>query len=283
MALTLPNPRATLAKAVMHRVAGNRFQDVHNRIWDTPGERWFAPEDAIWRVHADTAMFVGGIRALLLEALHPVAMLAVSEHSGVRSDPWGRLQRTSTFLATTTYGAAADAERAVSVVRAIHGRIRGVTPDGRDYRADDPDLLLWIHAAGTESFLVGHQHFGQVPLDAAEADAFVRQSGDIARRLGVTDPPATVAELTAVLEGYRPVLTGSAPAREATDLLLHDPPLGYPARLGYRVLAAGAVSTLPHWARAMLRLPTLPVTDRTVVRPLARSAVVTLRWALSGL
>lgn len=283
MALTLPSPRASLAKAVMHKVAGNQFQDVHAQIWDTPGERWFTPEDAIWRVHNDTSMFIGGIRALLLEALHPVAMLAVSEHSGYRSDPWGRLQRTSTFLATTTYGAADDAERAVRIVRAIHGRISGTTPDGRPYRADDPDLLLWIHAAGTESFLTTHQQFGQAPLDATDTDSFVRQSGMIAAKLGVAEPPQTVAELTRVLDDYRPVLRGSEPAREATELLLHDPPLQGPARLGYRVLAAGAVATLPHWARTKLRLPALPVTDRTVVRPLARSAMTTLRWALSGL
>lgn len=267
----------------MHRVAGDQFQSVHDQIWNTPGERWFAPEDAIWRVHADTAMFVGGIRALLLEALHPVAMLAVSEHSGYRGDPWGRLQRTSTFMATTTYGAARDAERAVRIVRAIHGRVSGVSADGRPYRADDPDLLLWIHAAGTDSFLKCHQEFGAEPLDAADADAFVAQTGQVAARLGVVDPPQTTADLDAVIEGYRPVLTGSEPAREATELLLYDPPLAGPARLGYRVLAAGAVSTLPPWARTQLRLPTLPVTDRAVVRPLARSAVLTLRWALTGL
>lgn len=283
MALTLPNPRATLAKAVMHRVAGRQFQQVHEQIWDTPGERWFTTEDPIWRVHADTAMFIGGLRALLLEALHPVAMLAVSEHSGFRSDPWGRLQRTSTFLATTTYGAAADAERAVSIVRAIHGRVHGVGPDGQPYRADDPDLLMWIHAAGTDSFLRAYQQFGRQPLSAKDADTFVRQSGFIGGRLGVVDPPGTVTALTEVLAGYRPILRGSGPAREATELLLRDPPLTGAARLGYRVIAAGAVSTLPYWARAELRLPTLPVADRTVVRPLARSAMATLRWALSGL
>jgi len=272
-----------LAKAVMHRVAGEQFQTVHDQIWKTPGERWFTEDDPIWRVHADTAMFIGGLRALLLEALHPVAMLAVSEHSGYRSDPWGRLQRTSTFMATTTYGAVPDAERAVAIVRAIHRRVRGVSADGRAYRADDPDLLLWIHVAGTESFLRCHQEFGESPLNAADADTFVAQTGMVAERLGVVDPPRTVAELDAVLEGYRPVLRGSGPAREATEMLLYKPPLQGPARLGYRVLAAGAVSTLPPWARTQLRLPTLPIADRTVVRPLARSATLTLRWALTGL
>ncbi|MBA3528344.1 MAG: DUF2236 domain-containing protein, partial [Propionibacteriaceae bacterium] len=109
----LQRPRATLAKAVRDRIAGAKFEQTHAAIWHTPGERWFTEQDAIWRVHADTSMFVGGIRALLLQSMHPIAMLGVSEHSGFRGDPWGRLQRTSAYLATTTYGAISDAERSI--------------------------------------------------------------------------------------------------------------------------------------------------------------------------
>ena len=109
-------------------------------------------------------MFVGGIRALLLQSLHPVAMLGVSQHSGFRGDPWGRLQRTSRFLATTTYGTIADAERSIRIVRAIHGRVKGTTPSGGEYRADDPHLLGWIHVAEVDSFLTAYQVFGSAPL-----------------------------------------------------------------------------------------------------------------------
>jgi uncharacterized protein (DUF2236 family) len=279
---TLDVRRKQLAQAVRDRIAGPEFREAHEQIWYTPGPRWFTEKDPIWRVHADTAMFVGGIRALLLQSLHPVAMLGVSQHSGFRGDPWGRLQRTSRFLATTTYGTIADAERSVRIVRAIHGRVKGTTPSGREYRADDPHLLGWIHVAEVDSFLTAFQVFGSGPLTPAEADDYVRQSGFVAEQLGVVDPPRTVADVERLLADYRPELNLTPAASEAAELLLKDPPLSGPQKLGYALLAAGAVSLLPPWSRAMLLLPTLPATDRLVARPLTRSALSTIRWALAG-
>lgn len=264
------------------RIAGPEFQAIHERIWYTPGPRWFTEQDAIWRIYADTSMFVGGIRALLLQSLHPVAMLGVSQHSGFRGDPWGRLQRTSRFLATTTYGTIADAERSIAIVRAIHRRVMGTTSTGREYRADDPHLLGWIHAAQVESFLTTYRLFGAEPLDDSDADAYVRQSGFVAAKLGVVQPPQTVAELDEVLTVYRPELKLSPAAKDAAEMLIKDPPLAGAQRVGYAILAAGAVSTLPTWARTALLLPTLPTTDRLVARPLTRTALGTLRWALTG-
>jgi uncharacterized protein (DUF2236 family) len=277
----ISRPRAGLAKLVRDRIGGEEFGATHEQIWYTPGERWFSESDVIWQVHADAAMFIGGIRALLLQSLHPVAMLGVSEHSGYRSDPWGRLQRTSTYLATTTYGTVADAERSIRIVRAIHGRVRGTTPSGEPYRADDPHLLGWVHCAEVDSFITAFQAFGYRRLSEAEVDEYVRQSGTVVERLGVVDPPQTWAENQALLAAYRPELKTSPAAREAAQLLLRDPPLTGPSRLGYGVLAAGAISTLPPWVRATLLLPTLPTADRLLVRPVARSALATLRWALA--
>ena len=278
----LDRGRASLAGAVRMRIAGPEFESAHRQIWYTPGPRWFTSEDAIWRIHADTSMFVGGIRALLLQSLHPVAMLGVSEHSGFRGDPWGRLHRTSRFLATTTYGSIPDAERSIKIVRAIHRRVRGTTPDGKEYRADDPHLLGWIHAAEADSFLATYRYFGRDPLTEEMADAYVAQSGFLSEKLGVIDPPQTAAELDDLLTRYRPELTSSPAAQEAADLLLRDPPLSGPAKAGYAVLAAGAISTLPAWARTALSLPSLPATDRLVARPLTRTVLNTIRWALAG-
>lgn len=275
-------PRASIAKAVLARVAGEEFEQAHAAIWDTPGERWFTPDDPIWRVHNDVSMFVGGIRALLLQSMHPVAMLGVSEHSGYRGDPWGRLQRTSSYLATTTYGAVPDAERSIRIVRAIHGRVTGVTADGQPYRADDPHLLLWVHLAEVDSFITCYQTFASARLSDDEVDVYIRQTGFVAEKLGVVDPPQDRAGLAAALLAYGPELAGSAAAQEAADLLLREPPLPAPARVGYTALAAGAVSLLPPWIRTELRLPTLPVADRLVARPLARSALGAIRWALAG-
>ena len=126
---TLDVRRKQLAEAVRDRIAGPEFRSPRADLVHA-GAALVHREDPIWRVHADTAMFVGGIRALLLQSLHPVAMLGVSQHSGFRGDPWGRLQRTSRFLATTTYGTIADAERSIRIVRAIHSRVQGTTPAG---------------------------------------------------------------------------------------------------------------------------------------------------------
>jgi len=275
-------PRATLAKAVRDRVAGSDFQAAHAAIWHAPGERWFSEQDVIWRVHADASMFIGGIRALLMQSMHPVAMLGVSEHSGFRGDPWGRLQRTSTYLATTTYGPITDAERSIKIVRAIHGRVRGVTEEGAPYRADDPHLLMWVHVAEVDSFLTCYQAFGRRRLSTTEMDAYVAQSGFVVEQLGAGRAPRTKAELDQLMADYRPELHGSRQAEEAAHLLLRDPPLPAAAKVGYAALAAGAISVLPPWVRTELGLPTLPVTDRLVARPLARSALSAIRWALAG-
>jgi uncharacterized protein (DUF2236 family) len=173
-----------------------------------------------------------------------------------------------------------DAERAIAAVRAIHQRVTGTTPDGRPYSADDPHLLMWVHVAEVDSFLQAFQAFGAEALTAAEADEYVCQTGSIAAQLGVIDPPSTVTELSEIMEGYRPELSGSGPAREASSLLLVHPPFTGLARAGYQLLAASAVSILPTWARTELLLPALPITERALVRPLGRSAMYALRWAL---
>jgi uncharacterized protein (DUF2236 family) len=226
-------------------------------------------------------MFVGGLRALLLQSLHPLAMAAVAAHSGYRSDPWGRLQRTSLFLATTTFGTAGDAERAVARVRGVHGRVRGIASDGRRYRASDPHLVRWVHVAEVDSFLRCYQRYGARPLDDAECDRYVLDTARIATALGVPDPPRTRAELAAQLAAYRPELAGTPEAREAARFLLIRPPLPLVARAPYAVLAATAVATLPGWARWPLRLPYLPVAEHTAVRLAGHGLVAGIRWAMN--
>lgn len=273
--------RRQLAHALRSRVAGSDAQAKAERIWGAEGPRWFTPEDPIWRVHADAAMFPGGIRALLLQSLHPLAMAGVAGHSGYKGDPWGRLQRTSEFLATTTFGTIDHAEEQIARVRSIHDRVRGKAADGRPYSAGDPHLLKWVHATEADSFLTAYQRYAVSPLSAAEADLYVQQGGIVASALGVVDPPTTVAGLRSTIEGYRPELESTAAAREAARFLLVHPPLPLAARPGYAALAAGAVAMLPRWARQPLRLPWLPVTERLVGRPLGGVATSTVRWAMA--
>lgn len=273
--------RERLGEVLFQRVAGPDGAVHRERIHGTPGPRWFDPDSPIGRVHGDASMFVGGLRAVLLQTLHPAAMTAVSEHSGYRGDMWGRVARTSRFLAVTTFGPADDAQQAVDVVRAIHDRITGTVDDGTPYAASDPHLLLWVHVAEVDSFLTAHQEYGARPLTDAECDEYVAQTAEVARRLGVVDPPLTRAELTAVIDGFRPELRVTDHAREAVSYLIWHPPLPLAARPAYAVLVAAAIGQLPDWARRPLGLRSHPVADRTVVRALGSLATRTIRWALA--
>jgi len=270
-----------LGAALRARVAGDDAASRAQVIWGRSGERWFTPQDPVWRVHADASMFPGGVAALLLQSLHPLAMAGVAGHSGYKSDPWGRLQRTSHFLATTTFGTVEDAEAAIERVRGIHERVRGQDPQGRAYRASDPRLLRWVHVAEAHSFLTAHQRYALEPLSAGDADTYVAQSALVAGRLGATELPLTVTDLDAALSAYRPELEATAQARAAARFLLLDPPLPWPARPGYGLIASGGVALLPHWARRALGLPAHgPVT--ALAGGAGHVGTRAVRWAMEG-
>src|SRR5829696_2133989 len=281
----MPDPvqpaRQWLADQIRTRVVGPSHAIQRESILDAPGPRWFPPDSIIRVVHADASMFVGGLRALLLQSLHPLAMAGVAQHSDYRGDPWGRLQRTSTFLAVTTFGPAADAQRAVDRVRGIHQRVRGTAPDGRPYRASDPHLLEWVHIAEADSFLLAHQLYGVAPLDQRGRDGYVADTARVATALGVPDPPLTEKELRERIEAFRPELSGTPAAREAARFLLLTPPLPIAARAPYGLLAATSVSMLPAWARMPLLLPYFPPAEATVIRMAGRAVVGGIRWAMT--
>lgn len=270
--------RARVDAAIFTKVAGADAFEKRERIHRTPGPRWFPPGAAIRRVHDNASMYPGGIRALLLQSLHPLAMAAVAQHSGYRSDVWGRLARTSTFLATTTFGTAEDAQRAVDVVRAVHARVAGTAPDGRPYRADDPHLLTWIHVAEIDSFLTAHTAYGRDPLTAAQRDAYVADAAVVARALGAVDVPTTTAQLAATIERYRPELATTPEALDVAQFLLREAPIPRAARPLYAVLAAGAVDLLPPWARDLLGLPHRGPVRRALVRAATWAMLALMGW-----
>ncbi|EST24945.1 hypothetical protein N566_24760 [Streptomycetaceae bacterium MP113-05] len=277
----VPAFRRRLRAALFARVAGPDGPANRSRIHETPGPRWFPEDSPIRTVHGDASMFVGGLRALLLQSLHPLAMAAVAGHSGYRGDPWGRLQRTSTFLAVTTFGPAEDAQRAVDHVRDVHRRVRGTAGTGQPYAASDPHLLRWVHAAEADSFLRAHRYYGARLLTEAECDGYVADAARVAAALGVPDPPHDRNELAATLEAYAPELHASEEALDAARFILLKPPLPLVARPPYGVLAAGAVALLPPWARSELHLPYLPRLERAVVRPAGDSLIRAIRWAMT--
>ena len=272
--------RRVIGQTLRSRVAGPDADAKAYAIWGAPGERWHGRHDVIWHLNGDAAMYAGGIRALLLQALHPAAMAGVAGHSGYRSDPWGRLQRTSEFIAMTTYGPIPSAEALIERIKSVHLRVRGKTDDGTAYRASDPHLLAWVHIAETQSFLASFQRFGDRRLSQERADEYVAQAAPVGEMLGAVDLPRTEAELLAALEAYRPELRASEDARDTVRFLLKEPPGPGLARPGYWMLAAGAISTLPVWAREELGLPTSPWFDRLVGLPLGRLSTAVVRWAL---
>jgi uncharacterized protein (DUF2236 family) len=221
----------------------------------------FGPGSAPWAVHGSLTTLVGGIRALLLQALHPGALAGVTGHSRYEDDPLGRLAGTTRWLVTLTFGDSRAVERESARVRAMHARVRGTYVDEGDpttdhaYSADDPHLLRWVHLAFTDSFLTTHQVWGgAIP---GGADAYVADWARAAVPLGLPDPPRSSAELREQLHSFDDELAGTAEAREVARFVL-NPPLPLGARPAYAVLAAGAVSTLDPRHRELLALPRVP-------------------------
>ncbi len=274
--------RQRIGQQLFERVAGPDGPSRRDRIATAEGPRWFGDDRPIRRVHGDAAMFVGGLRALLMQSLHPLAMVGVAGHSGYKGDPWGRLQRTSHFLAVTSFGSALDAEAMVVRIRDIHTRVTGTTADGRPYAASDPHLLKWVHLAEVDSFLLAHQRYGAEPLDSDGCDGYVADTARVSEELGVVEAPRTVVELEEQLGAYRPELEGTAEARAAARFMLLNPPLPLLARPAYGVLGAAAVGLMPMWSRWPLRLPYLPLTEATAVRAAGQVLTRTIRWAMSS-
>ena len=214
----------------------------------------FGPDSVTWRVHSDPSMMVGGLRALLVQALNPLAMAGVDRYSLFREDLWGRLDRTTEFVLTTTFGDTASAEKAAARVRAIHGRVRGIDGiTGRPYRADDPELLLWVHAVEVDSFLTAYHHYGG-RLSPAEADGYVAEMVRAAELVGLRAQavPSSVAELDGYLAGVTGLLLTPA-AREGMQVML-SPPLPLAARPLWGLIAAATVATMPPDIRALYGL-----------------------------
>ncbi|WP_299952218.1 oxygenase MpaB family protein [uncultured Modestobacter sp.] len=230
---------------------------------------FFGPDSVSWRIHSDPAFSVGGIRALLLQALHPVAMDGVHQFStAFATDPWARLTRTAEYVATLTFGTRRDALRQVRRVRGLHRDKSAVEETtGRQYRVDDADLLLWVHACEVESLLSTARRAG-VPLTDAEADRYVEEQVVAAVLVGCeeADVPRTVAELDAYFAGVRARLAVTPAARSASRFILLPPMPGWvqlltPARPAWSTLASLGAATLPGWARRLYGLPGFGLTD----------------------
>jgi uncharacterized protein (DUF2236 family) len=271
--------RTRIGGAVRGLLTGGPPRDLADFAGPTGDPGLMGPESVAWRIHADPAGLIGGLRALLLQTMHPLAMAGVAEHSDYRSDPWGRLHRTAHFIAVTTYGSTDAAHRSIAVVRAVHDTVTGTAPDGRPYSANDPDLLTWVHTTEVDSFVRAVRAFGTTPLDDADVDRYLAETSVVALALGARDVPTSLGELDDYWAAVRPELAAGAQARD-TARFLAFPPVPLWARPAYSLVTGAAISLLPGFVRRDLRLVSPPLVDALAVRPAARSLVRLLGWSL---
>ncbi len=214
----------------------------------------YSPETIVWKIHSDPSMAVGGIRALLEQALHPIAMAGVATHSNFRDDAWGRLQRTGDYVSTITFGEVDEAEKLAARVRAIHTKLG----------LDDPHHLLWVHMAMVDSFLDSAVRSG-LDLSEHEQNLYVYQMRTFAELVGIPgdDVPISLQELKDYFHTISPELYASDDAKRAA-LFLSIPPMpkmvrfATPAAPAWATLATLAASSLPAWARKLYGWPNLP-------------------------
>lgn len=249
----------------------------------------FGPGSVTWNIHGDPVMWIAGVRALYLQALHPRAVRGVMQNSDFRQDAWGRLMRTADFVGTITYGTTGAAEKAGARVRRIHSRLKATDPDtGERYGVDEPGLLLWVHCAEVASYLEVARRSG-LPLDDELADRYLDEQRRAARLVGLdpADVPATTGQLAAYFERVRPRLAAGPEARDVDGFLRRPPvaPALVPARaLLWGPVAALAYDTLPSYAHGLYGR-TAPPPDRvtrrlTATADLLRCVPSRIRWRL---
>lgn len=242
----------------------------------------FGPDSVSWQVHGDfTSMLIGGISALLLQALHPLALAGVWDHSNFRQDLLGRLRRTGQFISGTTYGSRADADWLIDKVKTIHLKVTGTAPDGRTYAASDPALLTWVHVAEVHSFLQAHLRYRNPQLSEADQDRYYAEIALIAERLGATQVPRSRAEVAAYLAAVRPELCCDARSLEILRILLDAPAPSALAAPAAKLLMQAGIDLLPDWAQQMLGQQIDPARSR-VIHTGVHSLAPVLRWAVRG-
>lgn len=246
--IILPGPaRKFVRSAVIEVLRRDAPSPDYDHPVGDPG--LFGPDTVTWKIHADfPSMMAGGLGALMLQSLHPLALAGVWDHSDFRSDTLARLRSTIAFVARTTYAPDKAAEQAIARVRAVHRRVRGVAPDGRPYSAEDPHLLTWVHCAEAWAFLRGYRMYcyGAVPL--AAQDRYLHETARIAEALGARDVPRSLTDLTDYFDSVRPELACDTRTREVLAVLnAVRLPIPLPGVTRSLFMGAGA-AVLPPWA-----------------------------------
>ncbi|KTC24425.1 MULTISPECIES: oxygenase MpaB family protein [Pseudomonas] len=240
----------------------------------------FGPRSISWQVHGDfPSMLIGGISALLLQVLHPLALAGVWDHSSFRQDIIGRLRRTSQFISGTTFGSTRDAEWLIDKVRTIHLQVVGTAADGRPYAASDPDLLTWVHVAEVSSFMAAHLRYRNPHLSLADQDAYYAEIALVAERLGARNVPRSRQAVAHYLQAMRPQLVCDERSREVVRVLLEAPAPSRLAKPVANLMMQAGINLLPDWAGELLERTPHPLKRRLVGLGIDSTAPV-LRWAM---
>ena len=241
----------------------------------------FGPGSACWEVHSDfTAMLIGGVSALLLQMLHPLALSGVWDHSTFQQDMLGRLRRTAQFIAGTTFGSRADAEQLIARVRRIHAGVHGTAPDGRAYAADDPTLLTWVHAAEVSSFLQAYLRYRNPTLSLARQNQYLDEIALIAQELGATHVPHTLNELSSYMQDMRAQLHCDARTQKTLQLVLNAPAPHALAQPWTRLMMRAGIDLLPSWAKQQLGVKSLSPWQQVLLQQAVALAAKPIRWAV---
>ncbi len=231
----------------------------------------FAPDSVSWAVmKSPVALLVGGIAAMILELAEPRVRTGVWEHTSFRTDPAGRIHRTGYAAMATIYAPEAPARALIESVNRRHERIAGVTPAGIAYRADDPELLTWVHATAAFGFLEAYRRFVR-PLLPGDCDRFYAEGARAAVLYGVVDSPRSAQAMDALFAAMRPALERSQIVLDALAILYREPWLPIWARPLQGLSVRAAVEITPGWAREILglgRLYDLPFGAEAIVRAL---------------
>lgn len=240
----------------------------------------FGPQAVCWQVHGDfPSMMIGGICALMLQMLHPRVLAGVWDHSNFREDMLGRLRRTGQFISGTTFGSTHDANWLIEKVLSIHSQISGIAPDGTPYKADDPELLTWVHVAEVSSFMAAHLRYlnPDLPLDAQ--DRYYAETALVAERLGARDIPRSATEIDAYLHRIRPELVCDDRAREVFSVLQNAPAPSRLAKPMGRLMMQAGVELMPEWASGMFDIR-MGNFKRQMIRAGVNRTAPILRWAV---
>ena len=250
----------------------------------------FGPDSMVWKVHGDfVSMMIGGISSLILQALHPLALAGVWDHSSFREDLKGRLGRTAFFIAATTYGNTEMATRAISRVRKIHDSLHGIHPDGRAYRVSDPHLLYWVHLTEAYSFLNAHRIYVNQFISETDQNQYFTEMSKISEGLGclIMDEQGndqfarTVPSVNQAIESFFPELEYSDRSKWVVDLLEHFPSDPKTYVLNRLIIKAGFYN-LPDWAYPMMGRPTPTKIERQLVNQSIHLIAKPVRWAMTN-